>query len=138
MGIEPFLIASSVRAFLAQRLVRTLCSNCAQPAGDDYAEAYLEKIGYPVERRGDLRKAVGCRDCRNTGYRGRMAIVEICTISQKMQELITEHASSQRLRKAAEEDGMVPLREYGWQKVSQGLTTLEEVLNVTATGGKQS
>ncbi len=132
MGIEPFLIASSVRAFLSQRLVRTLCESCAEPAGDDYTTHYLENIGFPVERREGLRKAVGCRECRNTGYRGRMAILEICTISQRLQELITDRASNSALRKVAEEDGMVPLRDYGWQKAAQGRTTIEEVLNVTA------
>ncbi len=135
MGIEPFLIASSVRAFLAQRLVRTLCEHCAQPAGDDYSSVYLEKIGFPLEQRDGLRKAVGCRECRNTGYRGRMAILEICIISQKMQELISEQSPSQVLRRAAAEEGMLPLRDYGWQKVAQGKTTLEEVLTVTAAGG---
>lgn len=139
MGIEPFLIASSVRAFLAQRLVRTLCENCAQPAGEDYTPHYLKNIGFPVDKREGLRKAVGCRECRNTGYRGRMAIIEICSISYKMQELITDRAGSNILRQAAMEEGMVPLREYGWQKAAEGRTTLEEVLHVTATeGGKRS
>jgi general secretion pathway protein E len=139
MGIEPFLISSSVRAFIAQRLVRTLCEKCAQPASDDYTAHYLENIGFPVAQQSGLRKAVGCRECRNTGYRGRMAILEICTISQKLQELITDRASSSVLREAAEDGGMIPLRDYGWQKAALGLTTIEEVLNVTATegGGKR-
>ncbi len=135
MGIEPFLIASSVRAFLAQRLVRTLCAHCAQPAGDAYTEHYLESIGFPAGKRAGLRKAVGCRECRNTGYRGRMALLEICTISQQMQALISDAASSSDLKAEAMKYGMVPLRDYGWEKVSQGLTTIEEVLTVTATEG---
>ena len=135
MGIEPFLIASSVRAFLAQRLVRTLCERCAKPAGDDYTAQYLKNIGFPIAKRAGLRKAVGCRECRNTGYRGRMALLEICTITQEMQELITDRASSSTLKAAAIGAGMVPLREYGWEKAAQGLTTIEEVLNVTATEG---
>ncbi len=136
MGIEPFLIASSVRAFLAQRLVRTLCPKCSEPAGDAYTTPYLETLGFPLDKREGLRKAVGCRECRNTGYRGRMAILEICTISQRLQDLITEHASSSALRQAAAEEGMVPLREYGWAKAAEGRTTLEEVIQVTAMEGK--
>ena len=136
MGIEPFLIASSVRAFLAQRLVRTLCDHCAKPAGDDYTAPYLEKIGFPASKRSGLRKAVGCRKCRNTGYRGRMALLEICSITQHMQELISDRAPASELREAAAKAGMVPLREYGWEKAAQGLTTLEEVLNVTTMEGQ--
>ena len=135
MGIEPFLIASSVRAFLAQRLVRTLCDRCAEPAGDDYSAHYLESIGFPLEKRTGLRKAVGCRECRNTGYRGRMALLEICTITQGMQELISDQASSSALKAEAVKQGMVPLRDYGWDKAAQGLTTLEEVIHVTAMEG---
>ncbi len=135
MGIEPFLIASSVRAFLAQRLVRMLCDQCAQPAGDVYTDHYLESIGFPVEKRAGLRKAVGCRGCRNTGYRGRMALLEICTISQSMQALISDSASSSDLKAEAMKDGMVPLRDYGWEKAGHGFTTIEEILTVTATEG---
>ena len=135
MGIESFLIASSVRAFIAQRLVRTLCPQCAAPAAEDYGDHYLAKIGFPLEKKGGLLKATGCRECRNTGYRGRMAIVEICTLSQEMQELITDRAPASALRAKAEAGGMVPLRDYGWSKVTEGKTTIEEVLNVTASDG---
>ncbi len=135
MSIEPFLIASSVRAFLAQRLVRTLCPNCAVPASSEYTDHYLENIGFPVAKKAGLMKAVGCRECRNTGYRGRMAILEICEISQSMQELISDAAGTNALRVKAIEEGMVPLREYGWSKVALGKTTIEEILNVTASDG---
>lgn len=133
MGIEPFLIATSVRAFIAQRLVRTLCENCKKPVEDDaYADAYLDKIGFPSSEKRRLLRAVGCRDCRGSGYRGRMAIMEICTITPEMTELISDRASVPILRSQALEDGMIPLRQYGWMKAMEGLTTIEEIILVTA------
>jgi general secretion pathway protein E len=130
MGVEPFLIASSVRAFLAQRLVRTLCEACRKPSELD--DEYLTQIGFPLEKKAGIYEAVGCRACRNTGYRGRMAIVEMCLITPKLQELVTAHASYSQLRAQAFADGMISLRDYGWQKVSEGKTTIEEVLTNTA------
>lgn len=133
MGIEPFLIATSVRAFIAQRLVRTLCSSCKAPVeAGTYADAYLERLGFPPCEKGRLMRAVGCRACRGSGYRGRMAIMEICTITPEMTELISDRASVPVLRSQALEDGMTPLRQYGWMKVIEGATTLEEVILVTA------
>jgi general secretion pathway protein E len=131
MGVEPFLIGSSVRAFIAQRLVRTLCESCAKPA--DLDDAYLRQIGFPLEKKAGIHEAVGCRACRNTGYRGRLAVVEICLISPSMQELVTAHAPYSQLRTQAFKDGMITLRDYGWQKVFEGKTTIEEVLSNTAS-----
>ncbi len=130
MGVEPFLIASSVRCFLAQRLVRTLCGSCRRPA--DLDEDYLRQIGFPVEKKGQIHEAVGCRACRNTGYRGRMALMEICLVTTALQELITAGATYGKLRAQALKDGMVMLRDYGWEKVAEGKTTIEEVLTNTA------
>jgi len=127
MGVEPFLIASSVRGFLAQRLVRKLCAECKRPAELDIA--YLDEIGFPVDRRTGIHEAVGCRACRDTGYRGRMSIVEICLIDHAMSELITSHASYSALKKQALASGMTPLRDYGWNKVAAGETTIEEVMS---------
>ena len=133
MGIEPFLIASSVRAFLAQRLVRRLCPQCCQPAPlTQYLPSYLESIGFPLERKQDILNPVGCRECRGTGYRGRMAIIEVCTISGDLQELITERASASALRAKAAEGGMISMRDYGWRKVIAGETTVDEVIAATA------
>lgn len=126
MGIEPFLIASSVRGFLAQRLVRRLCEHCKRPAEID--PAYLAEIGFPLEGREGIHEAVGCRACRDTGYRGRMSILEICVIDTPMAELITSHASYSQLKDQAIKNGMRTLREYGWTKVAAGETTIEEVL----------
>ncbi len=127
MGVEPFLIASSVRGFLAQRLVRKLCEECKRPA--QVETNYLEEIGFPLERRAGIHEAVGCRACRDTGYRGRMAILEICLINPAMSELITSHASYSALKQQALANGMTTLRDYGWNKVAEGATTIEEVMS---------
>ncbi|MDB6071583.1 MAG: Secretion system protein [Verrucomicrobiales bacterium] len=133
MGIEPFLIASSVRAFLAQRLVRRLCPHCRRPAEEHQGhDGYLESLGFPVDQKHRILTAVGCRECRGTGYRGRMAIIEICAVTPAMQELVAARAPVSALRLRAREQGMLPMRDYGWLKVISGETTLEEVIAVTA------
>jgi general secretion pathway protein E len=128
MGIEPFLIASSVRGFLAQRLVRRLCEQCKRPA-HEIDDAYLAEIGFPLAQRDGIHEATGCRACRNTGYRGRMSILEICLIDPAMAELITTHGTYAQLKEQATRNGMRSLREYGWGKVASGETTIEEVLS---------
>lgn len=130
MGIEPFMISSSVRAFQAQRLVRTLCPHCKQPA--HHEDGFLKGVGFPLEWKDKLFHAVGCRACRNTGFTGRLAIMEICAMSEALQELINKRATTMELKAQALKDGMVPMRYYGFRKASQGVTTLEEVLTVTA------
>lgn len=133
MGIEPFLIASSVRAFLAQRLVRRLCPHCRRPADEhQHHDHYLNSIGFPLDQKHRILTATGCRECRGTGYRGRMAIIEICTITSGMQELIADRAPVSALRSKARAEGMIPMRDYGWLKVISGETTMEEVIAVTA------
>jgi general secretion pathway protein E len=130
MGIEPFLVANSVRAFIAQRLVRVLCPHCKKRA--EYPGGYLKRIGFPLESAGSVMAAAGCEACRTTGYQGRAAIYEICLISPRMQDLITQNKPASILRAVAIEEGMVPLRQYGWNKVVAGFTTIEEVVRVTA------
>ena len=131
MGIEPFLVSSSVRAFQAQRLVRTLCPHCKTAAV--YEKGYLEGIGFPVEHRDKLRKAEGCRQCRNTGFQGRLAIMEICQMTSAMAEKINARAPMGEIKEQALKDGMVPMRNYGFTKAIQGVTTVDEVMNVTAS-----
>jgi general secretion pathway protein E len=134
MGIEPFLVANAVRAFIAQRLVRVLCSNCKRPAEHaDHAESYLKQIGFPLEHASKAMRSTGCEHCRNTGFEGRAAIFEICLVSQRLQDLITQRGPASALRAAAIEEGMIPLRLYGWKKVISGTTTIEEVVRVTAS-----
>jgi len=130
MGVEPFLVANSVRSFIAQRLVRVLCRHCKKPAEPQIA--YLKQVGFPVERARYALAAAGCESCRFTGYEGRAAIFEICMVSQRLQDLITQGRPASALRAMAMEEGMVPLRQYGWTKVIDGTTTIDEVVRVTA------
>lgn len=134
MNVEPFLVASAVRAFIAQRLVRRLCPVCKTPAQQgDYAPAYLRTIGFPADYEGKIMRAVGCEACRHSGYEGRLAIMEICMVTPKLQEMITQRKTAADLRPAAEREGMRPLRKYGFDKVAAGVTTIEEVMRVTTS-----
>lgn len=131
MGVEPFLVSASVRAFLAQRLVRRLCPYCKKPHYVDEAER--RRIGIPDTLNGQAYEPVGCDRCRHTGFSGRLALYEIVTLSTPMQDLISSSAPTADLRVQALKDGFVPMREYGWHKVMKGDTTIEEVISVTAT-----
>ena len=130
MGIQPFLISSSVRAFLAQRLVRVLCPNCKQPA--HHSKAFLEQAGFPMVHAPRIMSAKGCDECRGTGYQGRAALFEICTVTPGLEELISQGKSGDVLRAKALQEGMVPLRQDGWNRVIAGVTTVEEVVRVTS------
>ncbi len=131
MGVEPFLVSASVRAFLAQRLIRTLCPHCKTPA--DFSTAELQAIGFPLQYRDKIFKPVGCDHCRGSGYQGRTAILELVVISQRLQDMISQRRPAAELRKVALEEGMITLRQAGWRKVIKGVTSVEEVLRVTAT-----
>jgi general secretion pathway protein E/type IV pilus assembly protein PilB len=131
MGVEPFLVGSAVRAFIAQRLVRRLCKHCSQPA--EYKSEDLAAMGFPLEWAHKIRRPVGCPHCRNTGFSGRTAIFEICQMSPRMQELIQRRAPANELRELALREGMVPLRKAGWETVSHGVTSVEEVVRVTSS-----
>jgi len=131
MGIEPFLVASSVNLICAQRLVRRVCANCVQP--NPVAAPALVKAGFTVE---DARwvvpqKGTGCDKCNNTGYKGRVGLYEVMDISETLKELVLVGASSQELRRKAIDEGMITLRQSGIQKVKAGVTTIEEVLRET-------
>jgi general secretion pathway protein E len=131
MGIEPFLVANAVRAFIAQRLVRVLCSHCRKVG--EYSEAYFKQVGFPLEHAKKAMMSVGCEQCRYTGFEGRAALFEICLVSQRIQDMITQRKQASLLRAAAIEEAMVPLRLYGWCKVIAGITTIEEVVRVTSS-----
>ncbi len=130
MGVEPFLVASAVRGFLAQRLVRLLCRRCSAPA--DYTQNQLAELGVELPPNIVPRKAVGCRDCRDTGYQGRQAIFELVVPDREMEEAISRRASTNELRALAAKAGMVTLRRDGWRQVALGRTSIEEVIRVTA------
>lgn len=129
MGVEPFLVASSVRAFIAQRLVRRLCDHCKEP--HPYSHEYLHQIGFPLELADYAMRGKGCEHCRGTGYSGRTAILEICLISDKIQDLITKNGSYSDIRHRAIKEGMHTLRQSGYHKVQETVTSIEEVLRVT-------
>src|SRR5580692_2778178 len=129
MGVEPYLVASSLEAVLAQRLVRLLCKHCKQPDDSPAAQAFKIKVGIPAET--VLYRSVGCRECRNTGFHGRHAIFEWINTDSEIRELILKSASTDQIRAAARRSGMRMLAEDGWRLVAQGVTTVEEVLSVT-------
>ena len=129
MGVEPYLVASSLEAVLAQRLVRVLCPHCKQVDNSKTAAALREKIGIPADK--VLYKSVGCRECRNTGFFGRQAIFEWMDTDEEIRQLILKSASTDQIRASARKMGMRTLAEDGWRLVAAGLTTVEEVLSVT-------
>ena len=132
MDVEPFLLASVVKSFIAQRLVRTICPECAQPV--QYPPEYLAEIGVPVKEIGTkFLRGVGCDQCRQTGYQGRTAIYEICVITEPLRKMIMQKRDGGELKQCAVAEGMETLRQDGWRRVSQGKTTIEEVVRVTQT-----
>ncbi|MBA3385682.1 MAG: type II/IV secretion system protein [Chthoniobacterales bacterium] len=129
MGVEQFLLASTVRAFLAQRLVRTICPDCKVLAG--YPVEYLKEIDAIVSNNLKYFRGEGCENCRQTGYRGRTAIYEICVVTEGLRRLIIQKATGSELKQRAIQDGMITLRQDGWRRVAQAITTVEEVVRVT-------
>jgi type IV pilus assembly protein PilB len=132
MGIEPFLVGSSVDAVIAQRLARRLCDWCKQEAPLD--EASIAEARWPVELIGlpdRMYRAVGCRSCANTGYRGRIALHEVMPVSETIERLTVGHAPATDIAKVALDEGMTTLHVDGLRKVAAGLTTLDEVFRVT-------
>ncbi len=129
MGVEPYLVASSLEAVLAQRLVRVLCTHCKVVDDSPTAATYKAKLGIPLNH--PIYKSVGCRECRNTGFHGRNAIFEWMDTNVEIRQLILQNTSADKLRDAAIRDGMRTLAEDGWRLVRQGVTTVEEVLSVT-------
>ncbi|MBF0503701.1 MAG: Flp pilus assembly complex ATPase component TadA [Candidatus Omnitrophica bacterium] len=130
IGIEPYLIASSVECFLAQRLVRLLCPACKKqtPFTDTIKKEF--ELSH-ITRDPVIYEAVGCKECRMTGYRGRQAICEFLVLNEKTRMLVTARATSRDIKQLAILDGMKTLRQHGWEKVAQGLTSPSEVLRVT-------
>jgi type II secretion system protein E len=131
MGVEPFLISSTLEGIMAQRLVRTLCKHCREaymPSEDDVPVDFPlvdYTAGQPIYR------ANGCRQCRGTGYSGRLGIYELLITNEEIRVLASERRGTNEIRKAAIASGMRTLRQDGWLKVALGLTTIEEVLRVT-------
>jgi type II secretion system protein E len=132
MGVEPFLVASSIEALTAQRLVRRLCPVCKRPWAVD--EAFLKRQGFPLEllKEGTIYEAAGCEACRGSGYAGRTGIYEILPVTDAIREMVVNRKSSGVIKQWALEHGMRTLRMDGWRKVVAGITTLSEVIEVTS------
>jgi len=132
MGVEPFLIASAVDCVVSQRLGRRLCTRCREEA--DYEQEYLEKVGFPLEDMEDSviykAKKNGCAFCNNAGFRGRIGIYEVLVVGEEIEKLVVGLATSRDIGKLARENGMKTLRQDGFDKVRQGITSIEEVLRV--------
>jgi len=129
MGVEPYLVASSLEAVLAQRLVRVLCPHCKQEDTSPATQALKAELDFPANQR--VYRAVGCRECRQTGYHGRHALLEWMDSNNEIRRMILQNCSSDQLREAARRVGMRTLSEDGWRLVRAGVTTPEEVLLVT-------
>jgi type IV pilus assembly protein PilB len=133
MGIEPFLVGSAIDAVLAQRLCRSLCERCKEPY--EPQRQYLLDIGFPWEDGADLPtlyRPGGCNKCAGTGYRGRMALHEVMTVTEEIERLAVARASTDDIGRAARAQGMTTLRDDGWLKVLAGSTSIEEILRVVA------
>jgi type II secretory ATPase GspE/PulE/Tfp pilus assembly ATPase PilB-like protein len=137
MGLEPYLVASSVQAFIAQRLVRTICPDCkTKVALKDVMKdkAPTRESFEKIEKPEFIYKGKGCETCKFTGYRGRIAIYEILLIDEAIRQAIIDKVSSTQIKKKAIEAGMRTLLQEGWAKIAAGLTTPEEVMRVTELG----
>ena len=125
MGVEPFLVASTVEGVMSQRLVRRLCTHCKQkyePAQDEVP------LDFPWDRKkGPIYKPVGCRECRNTGYRGRMGIYELMVTTNDIRQMAHDRVSSWKIMQESMKNGMRSLRQDAWCKVLDGRTSVEEV-----------
>ena len=132
MGVEPFLVASTVEGVMAQRLVRTLCPECREayvPKGENLpADFPLDEC---LQRGEKIYRACGCRNCRGSGYAGRVGIYELLTAGDEVRSLAGERAGANVIKRAAMEAGMATLRQNGWRRVRSGQTTIDEVLRVT-------
>jgi type II secretory ATPase GspE/PulE/Tfp pilus assembly ATPase PilB-like protein len=110
-------------------LVRTICSQCKEPAS--YEPEYLKELGFPWTPEAVLYRGKGCEHCRQTGYRGRVAIYELCVLTEHLRRLVVKKATGTEMKARAVQDGMGTLRGDGWRRVLAGQTTVEEVLRVT-------
>jgi general secretion pathway protein E/type IV pilus assembly protein PilB len=131
IGVKPFLVASAVRAIMAQRLVRTLCPRCKEPYTPSQYEMDMLKLDPEEMKKTTIYKGRGCSDCAKTGYRGRKGIFEIFVVDEEIRRMVYEKVSSNVLRNRAREIGMRTLREDGVRKIMAGITTPEEVSSIT-------
>ena len=131
MGVKPFLVASAVRAIMAQRLLRRICKHCAQDYTPTATERHLLGLSDEYLANHSFKKGKGCSNCGKTGYRGRIGIYEICMLDNDITELVYRNEPTQVIREAARRNGMHSLREDAMRKAEAGISTLEEVIRVT-------
>jgi general secretion pathway protein E/type IV pilus assembly protein PilB len=131
MGIEPFLVASTVEGVMAQRLVRTICPECKIEYEPEPHEVPSD-FPRPEGARMKLWKGAGCRACRQSGFRGRMGIYELMLTGDSIREMCVQRINASVIRNQALKEGMITLRQDGWRKVLLGKTTIDEVGRVTA------
>lgn len=129
MGVEPYLVSSSVEVILAQRLVRLICPDCKRPVAQQERDKLAATFGAVIPE--VLYEGAGCRSCQNTGFRGRQGVFEVMEVSDEVRSLILNRAPSHELRKVAKEQGMRSLREDAWRVVAEGRTTVDEVVRNT-------
>jgi type IV pilus assembly protein PilB len=133
MGIEPFLVGSALDAVVAQRLARRLCGKCKEPYTPTPEEMLAARFPWmPGEPLPELMRPVGCVTCSKTGYRGRLALHEVMRVTEEIERHAVAHSSSADISNTAVKQGMIPLRDDGWQKVVLGQTSIEEILRVVA------
>ena len=130
MGIEPYLVSSALDCILAQRLARKLCEKCKEPYLPTEEELHSSAFPLRGEEAPNLFQAVGCAACAGTGYKGRMALHEVMPVTEELEKLTVEGASSEVMKKVAIEQGMLTLREDGMEKVRMGHTSIQEILRV--------
>ncbi|MFZ7087328.1 GspE/PulE family protein [Curtobacterium sp. RRHDQ10] len=133
MDIEPFLVGSALDSVVAQRLARRLCDRCKAPA--EHTFEHLRDLRFVSDWNPDVPEIfapVGCAVCSNTGYRGRIALHEVMTVTEEIERLAVSRASSAEISRVAQDQGMLTLRQDGWEKVKLGLTSVEEILRVVA------
>jgi general secretion pathway protein E len=130
LGLEPFLVSSSVLCLIAQRLVRVICPDCKRPRPFSAATAGEFHLS-PEEARTTIFEGAGCDACKGYGFRGRTVIYEILPVTDEVRELVMSRAPANLIRDKALAQGMKPIRRCGWEKVARGITTPEEVIRVT-------
>jgi type IV pilus assembly protein PilB len=131
IGVQPFLVSSAVRAILAQRLVRKICSNCKQPYEMNEGELEMLGVDFSQLSEASVSRGAGCDNCKHLGYKGRAGLFEIFLIDDEVRHMVNNKANTVELRKRAREMGMRTLREDGIRKVLSGMTTAEEVISVS-------
>ena len=131
MGVEPFLVATSVHMIVAQRLIRRICTYCKEPL--NVGEQALIDVGFDAKEAKtlDLFKGTGCERCNSTGYKGRVGLFEVMAVNDAIRDTILSGGTATEIRQSALDNGMMTLRGSGLQKIRDGVTTLEEVTRET-------